>query len=93
MTQHKKIIEAELLQNIQLSINPRDLEEYQQLVAIYKAGEISPENYERLILLSDLHEIAHAKRMENIITLAKLRNTPLEELLSELGIPTNTNIN
>ena len=93
MTQHKKLIEAELLQNIQLSINPRDLEEYQQLVAIYKAGEISPENYDRLIQLSDLYEIAHAKRMENIITLAKLRNTPLEELLSELGIPTNTNIN
>ena len=87
MEHQKELTEAELLHHLQLSIDPKDLKEYQQLVAIFKGGEISPEDHERLIQLSDLVEIAHAMRMKLVVALAKLRNISLEDMLRELDAP------
>ncbi|WP_353481177.1 hypothetical protein [Haliscomenobacter sp.] len=82
----ENLTENELLQRIHLNVNPTDLEEYYRLTEIFKAGNITLKDHEKLINLNDLIEIAHANRMKYLLELAKLRNKSLEDMVYELGI-------
>lgn len=82
----ESLTENELLQRIQLDVHPTDLEEYYRLTEIFKTGNITLEDHEKLINLNDLIEIAHANRMKYLLELAKLRNKSLEDMVYELGI-------
>jgi hypothetical protein len=82
----KSVTEIELLQNIQLDIQADDLREYNRLKNLFKLGEITEQERESLIQLNDLVEIAHAKRMQYVLLLAKLRQVPLDKLMIDLGI-------
>lgn len=82
----ESLTENELLQRIQLDVHPTDLEEYYRLAEIFKTGNITLEDHEKLINLNDLIEIAHANRMKYLLELAKLRNKSLEDMVYELGI-------
>lgn len=59
---------------------------YLSLVDKRRAGDITPSQYEELLLLTDVVETAHAVRMRHIIQLADLRHVSLENILSEMGI-------
>jgi hypothetical protein len=62
------------------------LREYNRLKNLFKLGEITEQERESLIQLNDLVEIAHAKRMQYVLLLAKLRQVPLDKLMIDLGI-------
>lgn len=82
----KKFSEFELLEKIQLNVKPQDLEEYYRLSGLFKSGQITEVDHEKLLVLNDLIEIAHAERIKYVIELAKLRNQPLDEVVLELGL-------
>jgi len=48
--------------------------------------QLDETEYEELISLTDLLEEFHARRMKNIVKLAKMRGLSLEETLEQLGI-------
>jgi hypothetical protein len=84
--QPKERTETQLLEKIQLNVAPQDLEEYYRLSALFKSGQITDTEHEKLLALNDLIEIAHAERIKYVIELAKLRNQPLEDVVLELGL-------
>ena len=59
---------------------------YLSLVAKRRTGEVTPSEYEELLLLTDVIETAHVVRMRHIIQLSELLQIPLEALLQEIGI-------
>jgi hypothetical protein len=82
----KPLTEGELLKHSQLAIQTADLEEYHRLRTLFKTDKITENERESLIQLNDLIEIAHAKRMNYVLQLAKLRNISLEKAMSDLEI-------
>jgi hypothetical protein len=84
--QPKERTEIQLLEKIQLNVASQDLEEYYRLSALFKSGQITDAEHEKLLALNDLIEIAHAERIKYVIELAKLRNQPLEDVVLELGL-------
>ena len=82
----KSATENELLHHIQLDIQQDDLREYHRLKMVFTSGTINDEERASLIQLNDLMEIAHAKRMEYVFQLAKLRKVSIEKLMTDLGI-------
>ncbi len=82
----KLLTEQELLTHCQLDIQTDDLEEYHRLRTLLKLDKITEDERENLIQLNDLIEIAHAKRMSNVLQLAQLRNISLEKAMLDLGI-------
>ena len=82
----KSITEIELLQKIQLDIQAEDLNEFYILTQLLKSGKITEQERETLIQLNDLVEIAHAKRMQYVLELAKLRKVSFDKVLTDLGI-------
>ena len=82
--------EDELLQRIQLNVQPKELEEYDRLVERRKAEQLSNAEYEKLLILTNRIEIAHAERMKYVVALAKLRGVSLEQIMLDLGIQKNT---
>lgn len=82
----KDYTERELLVLAQLNVLPADLEEFYRLGAVFKSGKITDDEYEKLLQLNDLIEIAHAERMKYLFALAKLRNVSIETVMQDLGI-------
>ena len=84
--QPKERTEVQLLEKIQLNVAPQDLEEYYRLSALFKSGQITEAEHEKLLALNDVIEIAHAERIKYVIELANLRNQSLEDVVLELGL-------
>ncbi len=82
----KKQSEAELLELVQLGVQPSDLEEFYRLSAKFASGEITPDAHEKLVQLNDLIEIAHANRMKYVLEYAQLKGFSLESAMDDLGI-------
>ena len=82
----KGLTENDLLMHTQMNILPDDLEEFYRLSKLYKSGELTVDEHEKLAYLNDLIEIAHAERMKYVVALAKLRNISLEVVMDDLGI-------
>jgi hypothetical protein len=82
----KKISEAELLKKINLDITEAEWENYNQLIHLRKNGSLTEKDHNVLIQLGEKIEIANVKRLEYIATLAQMRQTSLEETMTELGI-------
>lgn len=85
-----ELSEDELLQRVQLNVQPKELEEYDRLVERRKAEQLSNAEYEKLLILTNRIEIAHAERMKYVVALAKLRGVSLEQIMLDLGIQKNT---
>lgn len=81
-----ELSEDELLRRIQLNVQPHELDEYYRLAALRKAEQLSENEYEKLLALTDKIEIAHAERMKYVVALAKLRGISLEQIMVDLGI-------
>lgn len=78
--------EADLLQRINLAIPSETWAEYRRLVARRDREEITPEELDMLIAITDKIEIANAERIRHLAELAQLRGVSLPELMHELGI-------
>jgi len=78
--------EADLLQRINLAISSETWAEYRRLVARREQEEITPEELDLLILITDKIEVANAERIRHLAELAQLRGISLSELMHELGI-------
>jgi hypothetical protein len=78
--------EADLLQRINLAISSETWAEYRRLVARREREEITPEELDLLISITDQIEIANAERIRHLAELAQLRGISLSALMHELGI-------
>lgn len=78
--------ETELLREINRGLSPGDWQRYRELIAKRRAEALSPAEQNALIALSDEIEAINVRRIERLVELAHLRNTPLETLMAQLGI-------
>jgi hypothetical protein len=78
--------ETELLREINRGLSPGDWQRYRDLIAKRRAEALSPAEQNALIALSDKIEAINVRRIERLVELAHLRNTPLETLMEQLGI-------
>lgn len=80
--------ETTLLQKINQGLPLATWQRYHELVAKRRAETPTPEEHAGLIALSNQIEEAHARRMEYLVELARLRQISLEALMEQLGIKT-----
>lgn len=85
-TPHLSTVETRLLQKVNLGLSQEVWQHYHELIAKRRAEILTPEEHATLITLSDQIEEANARRIEALAELARLRQTSLEELMSDLGL-------
>jgi hypothetical protein len=78
--------ESRLLSKINLGLSPNEWERYHALMARRKAETLTPDEQAELIALSDRLEEANAQRIGYLAELARVRNTTLDAVISELGL-------
>ena len=78
--------ESELLLEINRGLLPSSAERYRELVGRRRAGELTPEEHQELLRLTDEVEQLQAERIERLAQLARLRGKPLRAVMDELGI-------
>lgn len=78
--------EAEMLQQINQGLPSEVWQQYHELIAKRRAETLTPEEQASLIALSDQIEEENARRMEHLVELARLWQTPLEASIDKLGI-------
>lgn len=83
------LTEDQLLLRVQLNIPQTELEEYYRLAALRKAERLGSREHEKLLVLTNRIEIAHAERMKYVAALARLRGISLEKVIVDLGIQKN----
>ena len=82
--------EAELLLNINQSLNQDIQQRYQLLIKKRQQEELTNNEYEELLSLTELVEKNQAQRLQYLVKLANLRGCSLEKLMSDLEIkPSN----
>ena len=88
---HKR--EAELLQQINLGISQEEWRRFFHLAERRDTEQLTPEEYQELLGLTNAIESANARRMEHLVELSILRKMPLDKLMEELGIQPVSNGN
>ena len=84
----KKHKETTLLQQINSTGFSDDFWlKYNALIHKRQSETISDEELAQLIKMSDQLEKANVRRLKYIIELSKIRNIPVRDLMSQLGIP------
>ena len=83
---HLSAKETDLLQRINLGLSDEWWQHYRELVAKRRDETLTGDEQKELVALTDEIERANARRIANLIELAKLRRTSLDVLMSELGI-------
>src|SRR5690606_15757452 len=78
--------ECQLLEEINRGLSATDWIRYHPLVAKRQQEAISDDELAELTKLADRIEELNAARMERLAELARLRNTPLPQLMDEMGI-------
>ena len=87
---HLSQVESELMQRINEGLPEETWLRYHALVAKRKAGTLTSEQHQELILLSDQVEMDYAQRLGLVLELARLRGMSLEAQMKTLGIPQYT---
>lgn len=82
--------EAELLQEINAGLPDETWAEYRFLIAKRTDGTLTQAEHQTLVRLSDQVEEAHARRMQRVAELARLRGVPLSTMARTLGIPSGS---
>ena len=82
----KGLSETDLLKKINLDISDAEWANYRHLIALRRAEQLTEQEHEALIQLSNKIEDAHAKRMEYLWALAQLRGVSLDKIMQDLGI-------
>ncbi len=65
---------------------PLDTSRYYELMDKRRAGNLTPEEYRELLRLTDMAEEIQARRIQDLVELARLRGTSLSALMEELGL-------
>ena len=78
--------EAELLQKINQGLPKEILDKYNELVAKRQAENLTPDEHNELLELTDQVEKLEAHRVEYLAEMARLRQTSMTDLMSSLGI-------
>jgi len=78
--------EAALLQQINLGLSESDWQRYHALLDKRRAETLTAGERQELVSLSDRIEEANARRVSGLVELARIRDTPLETLMTDLGI-------
>lgn len=86
VTPHLSAQESDLLLKINQSLSQIQWDRYHELIAKRQDEALTRSEQDELIALSDQIEETNAKRIEYVAKLAKLRNTTLPGMMSELGI-------
>lgn len=85
-TPHLSQKEGDLLGKINKGIPEKLWQPYRELILRRDAGELTPQDQQELIHLSDQIEERHAERMGYLVELAQLRQVSLTDLMDALGI-------
>ncbi|MEA2008806.1 MAG: STAS/SEC14 domain-containing protein [Chloroflexota bacterium] len=80
--------ESDLLRRINQGIPKEIREKYKVLLEKRRAEELTLEEHQELIKLSDQVEKLEAQRVEYIAEMARLRQTNMTDLMNSLGIQT-----
>lgn len=82
--------ESQLLQKINSGL-PREVwQRYRELIEKRRDENLTADEQNKLIQMSDQLEQINASRMEHLVELAQIRSLPLRDLMKQLGItPTN----
>ena len=78
--------EAELLREINRGLPGESWHLYAALKKKRQVETLTPQEQTELIALSDRIEEMNVRRMECVVQLARLRRTPVDALMDELGI-------
>lgn len=78
--------ESELLLAINQGLPPADARRMRTLIRKRQAYEITPDELQELIGLTNESERLGAERLKHLIELAALRNVTLDEIMQQLGI-------
>lgn len=78
--------ETKLLKNIYRKFPAKKLARLKQLRKRLETADLSENEYEDLAALSDSLEEFHAQRMKNLVELAMIRGSSLDETMKQLGI-------
>jgi hypothetical protein len=78
--------EAQLLQEINQGLSETTWRRYHDLIARRRDGTLTADEHAELKTLTDDVELAHARRLEKLVELARLRHVSLDDLMTELGI-------
>jgi len=83
---HLSKTESDLLQEINQGMPETDWQRYNELIAKRQAETITAHELDELIGISEEREEANARRMENLVALARLRRQSLDTVMKDLGI-------
>lgn len=83
--------EADLLQQLGLGFSEAQWRSYHELIALREKAQLSREQHQSLVSLSDRLERANASRMSILAELAKRRQQPLEDVMKDLNIISASN--
>ena len=78
--------ETKLLKGIYRKFSAKKLARLKHLREQLQKADLSENEYEDLASLSDSLEIFHARRIKNLVELAKIRGLGLEAMMKQLGI-------
>lgn len=78
--------ESRLLEEINRGVSETDWSRYHALIAKRQQEAIGNDDLSELTRLANQIEQLNAVRMERLAELARLRNTPLPQLMHELGL-------
>lgn len=78
--------EARLLQKINQGLPQETWQRYHELLDKRRAESLTPDEHAALIALSDQIEEANVRRLDHLVELARLRQTPLAVLMQQLGL-------
>jgi hypothetical protein len=79
-------LEAHLLQKIHQPLDPQLYQHYVHLLQKRDAETLSPTEHQELIRLTHQVEALNVERVTHLTELAKLRQTTLPQLITDLGI-------
>ena len=80
--------ETKLYEQINAAPPDKTRRRYRQLIKKRRAETITKAEYQELLDLTNAVEVAHAKRLEAVIELAKLRGISFDQMLDEVGLRT-----
>lgn len=72
--------------HINLGFSEAELQRYYALITKRRAEKLTPDELQGQVAFSDEIETANARRVENLIALATLQSTSVENLMRDLGI-------
>lgn len=78
--------EAALLREINRGLPQETWQRYSELKEKRQAETLTPEEHVELIALSDRVEEMNVRRMDNVVQLARLRQTSVDALMEDLGL-------